>query len=51
MVVSQIREYVIESRIGRGGMGSVYLATHIHLGTKAALNVQRHPKRNFMLPH
>lgn len=32
-------EYTIESQIGRGGMGTVYLATHRRLGRKAALKV------------
>ncbi len=35
----KIREYKIEGLIGRGGMGSVYLATHVHLQTKAALKI------------
>ena len=35
----RIREYIVEGLIGQGGMGSVYLASHIHLGTKAALKV------------
>ncbi len=39
MAEERIREYIIECLIGRGGMGSVYLATHVHLGTKAALKV------------
>ncbi len=34
-----MRDYVIEKMIGRGGMGSVYLATHIHLETHAAIKV------------
>ena len=31
--------YTIESLLGRGGMGTVYLATHARLGRKAALKV------------
>ena len=32
-------EYVIEARVGRGGMGSVYAATHPVLGRRAAIKV------------
>jgi len=39
MPQERIREYILEGMIGRGGMGSVYLARHVHLGTKAALKV------------
>ena len=39
MMEGQIRDYIIESKIGQGGMGSVYLATHVHLDTKAALKI------------
>jgi formylglycine-generating enzyme required for sulfatase activity/predicted Ser/Thr protein kinase len=39
MAEERIRDYIVEGLIGRGGMGSVYLASHVHLGTKAALKV------------
>ncbi len=39
MAEERIRDYIIEGLLGRGGMGSVYLARHIHLETKAALKV------------
>jgi len=39
LLKEKIREYTIEGLIGRGGMGSVYLATHVHLQTRAALKV------------
>ena len=39
MSKERIRDYIIEGMLGRGGMGSVYLARHIHLETKAALKV------------
>jgi predicted Ser/Thr protein kinase len=32
-------EYIVESILGRGGMGTVYLATHSRLGRKVALKV------------
>ena len=32
-------EYIIESLLGRGGMGAVYLATHERLTRKVALKV------------
>ena len=35
--VTQIGQYQIESRIGEGGMGAVYLGRHVHLGMKAAI--------------
>jgi serine/threonine protein kinase len=36
---SQVAEYRVEGLIGRGGMGVVYSAEHIHLGKKVALKV------------
>ncbi len=39
MSENKIRDYKIEKLIGRGGMGSVYLATHVHLHTQAALKI------------
>jgi serine/threonine-protein kinase len=35
--VTQIGQYLIESRIGEGGMGAVYLGRHVHLGMRAAI--------------
>src|SRR5438477_10567072 len=36
---STVGGYLIDSMIGRGGMGYVYLATHLHLGRKVALKL------------
>ncbi|HEY7280933.1 MAG TPA: serine/threonine-protein kinase [Actinomycetota bacterium] len=36
---SQIAEYRVERLVGRGGMGVVYLAEHVHLGKRVALKV------------
>lgn len=36
---STVGEYVIESEIGRGGMGVVYAATHTLIGKRAAIKV------------
>jgi len=38
-VGAQLAEYRIEALIGRGGMGVVYLAEHVHLGKRVALKV------------
>ena len=38
-VGSRFGGYVVEARLGRGGMGAVFLATHERLGRKAALKV------------
>src|SRR5213075_3104078 len=34
-----VGEYTIERKIGEGGMGSVYLATHPLIGKRAAIKV------------
>ncbi len=34
--------YRVEAELGAGGMGRVYLARHIHLGTKVALKLLAH---------
>jgi serine/threonine protein kinase len=39
MVSGRIRDYVIEGVIGRGGMGTVYRARHVHLETPAAIKI------------
>jgi len=39
ILVERIREYIVDRLLGRGGMGTVYLATHVHLKKKAALKV------------
>src|SRR4051812_15079052 len=36
---SQLAEYRIERLVGRGGMGVVYQAEHVHLGKRVALKV------------
>jgi serine/threonine protein kinase len=36
-----VADYRIESFLGRGGQGMVYLAEHVHLGRKAALKLLR----------
>ncbi len=39
MIGQQVRNYRIESLLGTGGMGSVYLAVHTQLGRKIAIKV------------
>ena len=39
MASKRIRDYEVEGKLGSGGMGSVYLARHIHLGSKAAIKI------------
>jgi eukaryotic-like serine/threonine-protein kinase len=40
----QVREYILESRIGEGGMAEVWLARHAHLDKRVALKILRnHP--------
>jgi len=39
LIGRQVADYRIESKLGRGGQGVVYLAEHIHLGRKVALKV------------
>lgn len=39
MIGEKILNYKIESLIGEGGVGSVYLATHMQLGRKVAIKV------------
>ena len=36
---SRLGGYVLGDRIGRGGMGVVYRATHVHLGREVALKL------------
>jgi len=35
----RIRDYEVVRKLGRGGMGTVYLGRHVHLGSYAALKV------------
>ncbi len=39
LIGQKIMNYRIDSKIGEGGMGSVYLATHEFLHTRAAIKV------------
>ncbi len=39
MIGKEILNYRIESLIGKGGMGSVYLATNMHIDQKVAVKV------------
>ena len=37
MIGAQVLNYRIDSKIGEGGMGSVYLASHLQMRRKAAI--------------
>jgi len=39
MIGERVLNYKIEALLGEGGVGTVYLATHIQLGRKVAIKV------------
>jgi serine/threonine-protein kinase len=39
LIGKRIQSYTIDSILGEGGMGTVYLGTHTLLGTRAAIKV------------
>ncbi|MEM6472391.1 MAG: protein kinase, partial [Planctomycetota bacterium] len=45
MQLSSIDDYIIERRLGRGGMGTVYLARQANLGTKVAVKFVRSDRK------
>ena len=43
MIGQTIGNYLVRQKLGEGGMGSVYMAEHPHIGKKVALKVL-HPE-------